>query len=106
VDSPKSKEYGDKKPGAEYLKPETFGLSNDDCRHKKVIDMLDERGFKNLSVLKKDPGYAKLNWFSHFRLKSPLEKFSSRNDLSLRSTGVTLPSASRVKHRLTMLHGF
>ena len=25
--------------------------------HKKVIDMLDERGFKPLSVLKDDPGF-------------------------------------------------
>ena len=67
----------------EYLKPETFGLFNDDCWHKKVIDMLGERDFKPLSVLKNDPGFVKLNWFSHFRLKTPLEKFSSRNDLTL-----------------------
>ena len=40
---------------------------------------------------------AKLNWFSLFRLKTPLEKFSSRNDLSLRSTGVTLPSVQTGK---------
>ena len=54
--------------------------------------MLDENRIKPLSVLKDDPGFAKLNWFSLFRLKTPLEKFSSRNDLSLRSTGVTFPS--------------
>ena len=53
--------------------------------------MLAENGIKPLSVLKDDSGFAKLNWFSMFRLKTPLEKFSSRNDLSLRSTGVTLP---------------
>ena len=46
------KEYGDKKPEEEYLKPETFGLSNDDCRHKKLIDMLDEHCFKQLSALR------------------------------------------------------
>ena len=34
-------EYGKAKPVKEYLKPESFGLSNTDCRHKKVIDMLD-----------------------------------------------------------------
>ena len=34
-------EYGKVKPEEEYLQPEQFGLSNDDCRHKKVIDMLD-----------------------------------------------------------------
>ena len=39
----------------EYLKLESFGLSNNDCRHKKVIDMLDEKGFKPLSVQKDDP---------------------------------------------------
>ena len=54
--------------------------------------MLDERGFKPLRMLKDDPGFAKLNWFTHLRLKTPLEKFSSRNDLTLRSSGVTLPA--------------
>ena len=53
--------YGDKKPVSEYLKPETFGLSNDNCRHTKVFDILDEQGFKPLFVLKDDPGFAKLN---------------------------------------------
>ena len=90
-------DYGKVKSEEEYLKPEQFGLSNDDCRHKKVIDMLDENGVKPLSVLKDDPGFAKLNWFSLFRLKTPLEKFSSRNDLLLRSTGVTLHSAKTGK---------
>ena len=42
--------------------------------------MLDEQGLKPISVLKDDPGFAKLNWFSLFRLKTPLEKFSSRNE--------------------------
>ena len=72
--------------------PETFGLSNHNYWHEKVINMLDENGFKPLSALKDDQGFAKLNWFSHFRLKTPLEKFSIRNDLTLTSTGVTLPS--------------
>ena len=47
--------------------------------------MLDKQGFKPLNALK-------FNWFSHFRLKTPLEKFSSRNDLTLTSTVVSLPS--------------
>ena len=59
--------------------------------------MLDERGFKPLSMLKDDPGFATLNWFSLFRLKTPLEKFSRWNDLMLRSTGVTLPSVKTNK---------
>ena len=59
--------------------------------------MLDENGIKPLNVLKDDPGFAKPNWFSLFRLKTPLEKLSSRNDLSLRSTGVTLPSVRKSK---------
>ena len=84
--------YGEMKSEKEYLKPEHFGLSNDDCRHKKVIDMLDENGIKSIQELKDDPNLAKLNWFSLFRLETTLGKFSSRNDLSLRSTGVTLPS--------------
>ena len=85
-------EYG-KKPETECLKPESFGLSNSDCRHKKVINMLDEQGFKPLSVLKDDPSFSKLNWFTHFRLKTTLEKFSTRNPhVRLRSKRVTLPS--------------
>ena len=36
----------------EYLKPEQFGLSNDDCRPKKVIDLLDENGIKPILELK------------------------------------------------------
>ena len=84
--------YGDKKTEKEYLKPEQFGLSNDDCRHKKVIDLLDENGIKSIQELKDDPNLAKLNWFSLFRLETSIREFSSRNDLSLRSTGVTLPS--------------
>ena len=72
-------------------------------RLKKVIDMLDEKGFKPLSALKKDQGFAKLNWFSLFRLKTPLEKFCSRNHLTLTSTGVTHSHLYRkVKHILTM----
>ena len=39
----------------------------------------------------------KLNWFSLFRLKSPLKKFSSKNDLTLWSTGVKLPSVKTGK---------
>ena len=41
-------EYGKTKQEMEYLMPEAFGLSNNDCRHKKVINMFDERGFKSL----------------------------------------------------------
>ena len=58
---------------------------------ESIINMLDERGFKPLSVLKDNPGFAKLNWFSQFRLKTLLEKFSSRTDLTVTSTGVALP---------------
>ena len=55
--------------------------------------MLDENGFKPSSVLKDDPGFAKLKWFSHFRLKTTLEKLSTRNlDLRLTSKGVKLLS--------------
>ena len=90
--NPTIKEYGKVNPEEEYLKPEQFGLSNDDCWHKKIIDMLDENRIKPISVLKDDHGFAKLNLFSLFRLKTPLEKFGSRNNLSLRSTGVTILS--------------
>ena len=36
--------------------------------------MLDEQGFKPLSVLKDDLGFAKLNWFTYFGLKTKFEK--------------------------------
>ena len=70
-------------------------------RHKKVIDMLDEQGFKPLSILKDDPGLAKLNWFTYFRLKTTLKKLSSRSPgLRLTSKGVTLPSDKTGRTRL------
>ena len=69
------------------------GISNNDCRHRKVIDMADEQGFKQLSAMKDDPGFANLNWFTYFRLKATLEKFCKYNlSPSLISKGVTLPS--------------
>ena len=36
--------------------------------------MPDGQGFKPLSVLKDDPRFTKLNWFTYFRLKTTLEK--------------------------------
>ena len=81
--------YGKAKPETEYLKPESFGLSNNDCRHKKVINRLDEKEFKPLSMLKDDPSFAKLNWFSHFRLKIALGQLSTTNpDVRLMSKEV------------------
>ena len=53
--------YGEAKSEKDYSKPEQFGLSNDDCRHKKVIDLLDENGIKPIKVLKDDPNFAKLH---------------------------------------------
>ena len=76
-----------KKTEDEFLKPELFSLSNDDCRHRKIIDILDKQDFKLLSVLKDDSGFAKLNLFT------TLAKFGNRNPgLSLTSKGVSLPS--------------
>ena len=67
-------------------------MSYNDYRYRKVRDVLDEKGFKPLSVLKDDPGFAKLNWFTYFRLKTTLENFGYQNPgLSLTSKGVTHP---------------
>ena len=67
-------------------------MSYNDYRYRKVRDVLDEKGFKPLSVLKDDPGFAKLNWFTYFRLKTTLENFGNQNPgLSLTSKGVTPP---------------
>ena len=43
-------DYEDTEEEKDVLKPQSFGLSNDDCRHRKLIDMLDEQGFKPLSA--------------------------------------------------------
>ena len=36
--------------------------------------MLDEQVFKPLSVLKDNPGFAKLDWFTQFRLTTSLDR--------------------------------
>ena len=54
--------YGEAKSEKEYLKPEQFGLSNDDCRHKKVTDLLDENGIKPIQVLNDDPNFQTENF--------------------------------------------
>ena len=61
----KFEDYGNPVEEKNVLKPESFSLSNNDCRHRKLIDMLDKQGFKPLSVLKDDPGSSNLNWFIH-----------------------------------------
>ena len=65
--------------------------------------MLDEQGFKLLSVLKDDPGFAKFQWFTYFRLRTAVEKLSNRNNLVLTSTGVTLRSDKTGKTPLDYL---
>ena len=75
------------------MKPDSFVLSNNDCRHRKLIDLLDENGFKPTTVLKDDPGFMNLNFLTYFRFKLPLEEFKRSNPgLRLTSTGFTLPS--------------
>ena len=44
-------------------------------------------------MLKDDPGFAKLYWFTYFKLKATLEKLSIRKlGVRLTSKGVILPS--------------
>ena len=58
-----------------------------------IVDLLDLKGFKPITVLKDDPGFKNLIFLTQFKLKLPLEEFKRRNPgLSLTSTGVTLPS--------------
>ena len=38
----------------ESLKPEEYSLSNTDFRHLKVLDLLDENGFRTLEMLRDD----------------------------------------------------
>ena len=40
--------------------------------------MLDEHRFKSLSVLKDDPGFKNLDWFTYFKHKK-LKKINVRN---------------------------
>ena len=75
------------------MKRESIVLSNDDCRQHELLDLLDLKGFKPITVLKDDPGFKNLIFLTQFKLKLPLEEFKRRNPgLSLTSTGVTLPS--------------
>ena len=43
----------------EFMKPDSFSLFNDDCRHRKIIDKLDKQCFKPLCVLIDD---SKQHW--------------------------------------------
>ena len=61
------------------LEPESFGLSNDDCRHQKSLDLFNENCFKPLKVLKDGPGSKKIIWLNYFRLETPIEEFKKRN---------------------------
>ena len=47
--------YGE--TGKKILKPESFGLYNYGSRRCKLLDLLEENGFKPLTVLKDDPGF-------------------------------------------------
>ena len=74
--------YGD--TDKDVLEAEFFSLSNGDCRHCQVIDLVDEQGLKWLKELKDVPGFKNLNWFTHYGLKSAVTKFSHRSpELSL-----------------------
>ena len=39
-------------------------------RHCKMFDLLDENGFKPLTILRDDPGFRNLNFLTYFRLKA------------------------------------
>ena len=60
--------YVPKKPDKDFLKPESFSPSIADCASENNRHA-DEQGFKPLSLLKDDPGFATLNWFTQFRIK-------------------------------------
>ena len=86
------------------LRPKLFGLSNDDCRHHKLSDLIDENCFKPLAVLKDDPDFMNLNYHTNIRLKLQLEEFKRRKPgLILTSIGVTLPSDRMGKTSLECL---
>ena len=74
--------------GKQSLRLETFSLSNADCRHLKVLNLLNKNGFKTLEALKMIQVSV-----AYPRLKQPLETFKERNSgLVLKSTGVQFPS--------------
>ena len=83
--------YGD--TDKDVLEAEFFSLSNGDCRHCQVIDLVDEQGLKWLKELTDVPGFKNLNWFMHYGLKAVVIRFSHRSpELSLTLKGVSLPS--------------
>ena len=101
------------KPVTEYTKLEIFGLSNDDCQHKKVIDIFDEESFKSLSVLKNDQGFAKLvqpfqaqNWRQQ-KLHSPLIRLAKQLLTTSCASAIRLKKISKGSsyyRRVLLLH--
>ena len=49
----------------ESLKPEDYSLSNTDFSNLKVLDLLDENGFRTLETLRDDLGLWILNFLSY-----------------------------------------
>ena len=54
----------------EHLHPQDYGLSKNETRHLKVLDLLDEDGVKILNSLKDDLKLTSLQYLSHFRLQT------------------------------------
>ena len=75
-----------------HINPEDYGLSRNEFRHLKVLDLLNEDGIKPLETLKDELGLLKLHYLSYARLVrviSNMEKVYP--ELKLKSKGVDTP---------------
>ena len=75
-----------------HINPQDYGLSRNEFRHLKVLDLLDEDGVKPLETLKDELGLLKLHYLSYaclVRVVSNMEKVYP--ELKLKSKGVVTP---------------
>ena len=73
----------------EHLDPRDDGLSKNELRHLKVLDLLDQDSVKSLNSLKDDLKLTSLHYLSHFRLERVILRLKTiYPDLKLSSNGV------------------
>ena len=87
----------------EHLDPRDYGLSKNELRHLKVLDLLDQDSVKSLNSLKDDLKLTSLHYVSHIRLERVILRLMTINpDLKLSSNGVkTLLTNRENLHSIT-----
>ena len=62
----------------EHLDPRDYGISKNETRHLKVLDLLDEDGVRSLNSLKDDLKITSLHYLSHFRLERVILRLTTK----------------------------